>query len=37
MDKAKLKMYNLEDKKETELGDYKSYLISANYKKMVVQ
>jgi len=36
MDKAKLKMYNLEDKKETELGDYRSYLISANLKKMVV-
>ncbi len=37
MEGSRLKMYNLEDKKETELGNYGSYLISANNKKMVVQ
>jgi tricorn protease len=36
MEGSKLKMYNLEDQKETELGDYGSFLISANLKKMVV-
>jgi len=34
--KATLKMYDLKDKKETELGEYGSYLISANHKKMAV-
>lgn len=34
--KATLKMYDLKDKKETELGEYSSYLISANQKKMAV-
>jgi tricorn protease len=34
---ARLKMFQLEDKKETELGEYGSYLISANQKKMVIQ
>lgn len=32
-----LKVFNLEDKKETDLGEYGSFLISANMKKMVVQ
>jgi tricorn protease len=35
-EKSKLKMFDLKDKKETELGDYGSYLISADMKKMVV-
>jgi len=34
--KAKLKLYNLKKEKETELGEYGSYLISADNKKMVV-
>jgi tricorn protease len=37
MEGALLKMYNLEDKKETELGSYRNYMVSANNKKMVVQ
>ncbi|MBN2175065.1 MAG: PDZ domain-containing protein [Bacteroidales bacterium] len=35
-DAAKLKMYDLKDKKEIELGEYGSYLISADHKKMVL-
>lgn len=31
-----LKVYNLKDKKETEIGEYGSYVISANKKKMLV-
>jgi tricorn protease len=34
--KAALKMYDLEEKKETELGDYGSFLISADHKKMAL-
>jgi tricorn protease len=35
-EKSKLKVYDLDKKKETELGEYGSYLISANHKKMVL-
>jgi len=35
-EKSKLKLYDLKKKKEIELGDYGSYLISADHKKMVV-
>lgn len=31
-----LKVYNLKDKKETELGEFNSYVISANRKKMML-
>ncbi|MCD4788603.1 MAG: PDZ domain-containing protein [Bacteroidales bacterium] len=34
--KSKLKMYDLKKKKEKELGDYSSYLISADIKKMAL-
>jgi len=33
---SKLKMFNLGSKKEKELGDYGSYIISANHKKMMI-
>jgi len=33
---SKLKVYDLKKKKETEIGDYGSYLISADQKKMVI-
>ncbi len=35
-DKSKLKMYDLKKQKETELGDYGSYIISADHKKMAL-
>lgn len=35
-DKPKLKMYDLKKQKEKDLGDYGSYLISADHKKMVL-
>ena len=35
-EKSKLKLYDLDKKKETELGDYGSYLISTDNKKMVI-
>lgn len=35
-EKSKLKVYDLDKKKETELGEYGSYLITANHKKMVL-
>ena len=35
-EKSKLKLYDLKKKKETELGDYGSYLISADHNKMVL-
>ena len=31
--RAVLKVYNLKDKKETEIGEFNSYVISANLKK----
>lgn len=31
-----LKVYNLKDKKEAEVGEYNSYIISANLKKMML-
>lgn len=34
--KGTLKMYDLTDKKETELGEYGSYIISSNHKKMAL-
>ena len=34
--KSKLKFYNLKDKKEAELGEYGSYIISADQKKMLL-
>jgi tricorn protease len=34
--KAVLKVYNLKDKKETEIGEFNSYIISANQKKMLL-
>lgn len=33
---TKLKMYDLKKQKETEIGDFGSYLISADHKKMVL-
>jgi tricorn protease len=33
---SKLKMFDLSTQKETELGDYGSYIISANHKKMLL-
>jgi tricorn protease len=35
-EKSKLKMYDLKKQKETELGDYGSYIISADHKKMAL-
>ena len=34
--RAVLKVYNLKDKKETEIGEFNSYVISANLKKMML-
>ena len=34
--KGILKVFNLKDKKETEIGEYGSYIISANHKKMLL-
>ena len=34
--KGVLKVYNLKDKKETEIGEFSSYIISANHKKMLL-
>jgi tricorn protease len=34
--KAILKVFNLKDKKETEIGEFSSYIISANLKKMIL-
>src|SRR5690606_5768893 len=31
-----LKVYNLKDKKESEIGEFSSYVISANRKKMLL-
>ncbi len=35
-DKPVLKKYDLEKKKETDLGNYSSYLVSADHKKMAI-
>jgi len=35
-EKPALKLYDLDKKKETELGNYSSYLVSADHKKMAV-
>ena len=35
--KTTLKAYNLKDKKETEIGEYNSYVISSNRKKMLLE
>ncbi len=35
-DKTKLKLFDLKNKKETELGDYGNFIISADHKKMVL-
>jgi tricorn protease len=34
--KSKMKMYDLKKQKETELGDYRSFVISADLKKMLL-
>lgn len=34
--RAVLKVYNLKDKKESEIGEFNSYVISANLKKMML-
>nr|MDQ3016900.1 PDZ domain-containing protein [Bacteroidota bacterium] len=35
--KAVLKVYNLKDKKESEIGEFSSYVISSNKKKMLLE